>query len=149
MLGEPDLQRVSEERETFRMLWLRSFHEPVAVRLVRDGNRYIVITAQAVRRPDGSFGPTRRDSLSLDPAAWKRVVELAEIRQFWSLRAPDTLGLDGARWIIEGRRGQRYHAVDWWSPDDRDGPHRPAAFRGLALDILDQGTVCVKPSAVY
>jgi hypothetical protein len=25
-------------------------------------------------------------------------------------------GLDGAQWLIEGRRGQTYHAIDRWSP---------------------------------
>ena len=148
-LGEPDLARAAGGRDVYRMLWLRSFHGPVAVRLIRDRDRYSVVTAQAEYGPNYSIGAVRRDSLPLDSSSWRRVSELATIRQFWTLAAPVTLGADGAYWIVEGRRGNQYHAVNWWSPDERDGRTGAAAFRGLALDILDLGKVCVKPGLVY
>jgi hypothetical protein len=41
------------------------------------------------------------------------------------------LGLDGAQWVIEGRRVDAYHVVDRWSP--RGGPYRDAGLAFLQL----------------
>ena len=159
LLGEPDLQRTADERSMFRMLWLRSFHGPVAVRLVRDDERYSVITVEVENRPDGSTGPAQRDSLPLDATRWDHILLLANLREFWTLQVPGdppgVVGLDGAQWIVEARHGGVYHAVDWWSPSPMHPFYSEAvaaqagAFRDLALRILSLGTVCVKPDAVY
>ena len=68
---------------------------------------------------DLSFGaleeaPTK--ALSLDD--WKKLQQALEAADFWSLSSARELpvGFDGAQWLIEGRRGDIYHAIHRWSP---------------------------------
>ena len=54
-------------------------------------------------------------ALSLDD--WEELQRSLVISNFWSLDSADNrLGLDGADWLIEGRRGDEYHQVERWSP---------------------------------
>jgi hypothetical protein len=146
-VGEPDLAQPRDGRPVVRALWIRSFHEPVVVRLVKDGDRVSVITVQGPRRGDPA-GPPRRDSTVLRYGDWESLHHRRVMEEFWTLRAPDASGgLDGARWVLEARQGVRYHVVDWWSPDRAD--EREAAYRTVFLDILSMGSVCVSPNAVY
>jgi len=44
---------------------------------------------------------------------------LSSRRSFWTLptvSVDDEVQTDGEQWIIESRRGQRYHVVERWSP---------------------------------
>ena len=152
VVGEPDLSRIAEDADVYRALWLRSFHDPVSVRLVRRGNRMSVITAQAERRPDESFSGARHDSLPLDTARWNEIARLAATSDFWAMAAPGPepgeVRLDGARWILEARVDGRYHVVDWWSPA-ASGTEKEAAFRAFFLKILSQGTVPLRADEVY
>jgi len=65
---------------------------------------------------------TRRVEKSLTAGQWATVLEAVKAIEFWSMpsRDPEGSGADGEEWIIEGRRGRRYHAVNRWSP--RGGP---------------------------
>ena len=47
----------------------------------------------------------------------------------------ETLGLDGARWILEGLKKGRYHVVERWSPEG--GKFREAAECLIGLSKLD------------
>jgi len=136
-LGEPDLAVGADTAETYRALWLRSFHERVAVRVYRRDQAYTVVTVQG----------TRRDSTSLDPSLWDAFHFRDALKKFWSTVADEPGGLDGARWILEGRHAGRYHAVDWWSPQGDEGIE--GGYRRLFLEILSLGSVCVSPDAVY
>jgi hypothetical protein len=56
---------------------------------------------------------------------------------FWKMptRPPEPeLGLDGAQWIIEGRRAAQYHVVDRWTP--KKGSYRDAGLHFLQLSGL-------------
>lgn len=49
---------------------------------------------------------------------------------FWGMRTRgDNEGLDGAQWILEGRRADSYHVVHRWSPKE-------GAFRQACLALL-------------
>jgi len=147
-LREADLGTISDGREMYRVLWLRSFHEAIAVRIVKDGTRYSVITSVGPVGGREDSAPPRRDSMSLEPRAWAALQLRTALRDFWHLTAPvNRNGLDGAEWILEGRRGGVYHAVDWWSPRPVEG--HEGDYRHLFLDILSLGTDRVMPNAVY
>jgi len=74
------------------------------------------------------------------------------MRDFWTTEPTPlpngAIGVDGARWILEGRHGRQYHVVDWWSPQE-SAESVEGAYRRLFLEILSLGTVCVAPDAVY
>src|SRR5258705_524385 len=141
-LHEPDLRASKDTGEIYRALWLRSFHEPVSVRLVRRGDDYFVITVQG----------SRRDSTKLSPDSWNTLHLRNAMRDFWTtepIPLPNGAeGLDGARWILEGRQGTRYHVVDWWSPQEHaEGVE--GGYRRLFLEILSLGSGSVPPHAGY
>jgi hypothetical protein len=118
--------------ETYRLVWLRSFHQPVAIRIDRSGDRYTLeaATSNEARlsgKPLARFHrqPTKQD--------WSRIVAGLQKIDFWNLPpsakeagifVKDDTGetivsasMDGAYWIIEGRAG-RYHVIDRWSDAD-------------------------------
>jgi hypothetical protein len=141
-LQEPDLASSGDTAETYRALWLRSFHEAVSVRIYRRRDTYTVITVQG----------TRHDSSTFPPGTWNTLHLRDAMKRFWTTK-PIPLprgqdGLDGARWILEGRHGGRYHAVDWWSPS-QSAPGIEGGYGRLFLEILSIGTVRVSPDAVY
>ena len=141
-LQEPDLASSRDTAETYRAFWLRSFHEAVSVRIFHRGDSYTVITVQG----------TRHDSSTFTPRTWNALHLRDAMKRFWTTQ-PIPLqggqsGRDGARWILEGRHGSRYHAVDWWSPS-QSARGVEGGYGRLFLEILSIGTVCVAPDAVY
>jgi hypothetical protein len=136
-LKEPPLGEFSRQDQTaevYRFLWLRSFDNPIAVRLAvtRDGGRLIAKMTSG----QGGFEPghlvlNRESSLSKEATEWF----LAEVKhaRFWDIPTRDDSHAqpDGAEWIIEGVRQGQYHVVDRSSPDRKD----PAHVLGIALLI--------------
>ena len=51
--------------------------------------------------------------------------------RYWTMPTVEenSVGVDGAQWIVEGVRNGKYHLVDRWSPDT-------GAFREAALLLL-------------
>lgn len=119
--------------ETYRLVWLRSFHPEIAIQLDRSGNSYSldVATSNGIRL---SGKPLKRTHRQLTKDEWSRITAGLQKIDFWSLPANTeeagyfvqdgknevtvvTAGKDGARWIIEGR-ADRYHVIDRWSDAD-------------------------------
>jgi hypothetical protein len=144
-MHEPALSvRQSEPFEAYRFLWLRSFHDPVAVRVWREGGgRFISVKALDIRgvryrEEDRSFETGKliaENSRELRPEEWAEFTRLLERACYWNLDARrDIGGCDGAQWILEGAREGRYHAVDWWTP--QAGAYREACLYLLKLSGL-------------
>jgi hypothetical protein len=120
-MEEPSLYcGVLEDAETYRFLWLRTFHNPVAVRVFRRGYDYgldAVILDGA-----GGYDPghvSRRVTRALSRDEWQTVIAGLEGVQFWQMATSRyEFGFDGAEWIVEARRDGRYHIVDRWSGSD-------------------------------
>src|SRR6185503_15892511 len=130
---EPSLScGASSADETYRFTWLRTFHAPVIVRVSRSGDRR-ELTA-VVLSGAGGYEPgtvERKMERPLQPAEWRRLTAALALSGFWKLplRDPQSSGADGARWLVEGRRGDEYHLVDRWSPDR-------GRYRALGLTLL-------------
>jgi hypothetical protein len=126
-MGEPSLS--VQGPETYRFLWMRHLHNPVAVRLTRAGNDIAVVTVESdVRDPAAK----RRHEFVVDGAAWTTLRAHLDAADFWNLAGDptdDERGLDGADWIIEGRRGGIYHSVVRWNPP-------PGPFRRACEDFI-------------
>jgi hypothetical protein len=56
---------------------------------------------------------------ALSSADWNRLRASLITSDFWNPQEvhPFGMGLDGATWLFEGRRGNIYHAVERWSPE--------------------------------
>jgi hypothetical protein len=104
----------------YRFLWLRTFHNPIAIRVSR--------TAGAARlelvRLSGSGGydpgkVARRKDRQLTEDEWTTIVTAIESIGFWAMPSHEpAIGFDGAQWILEARRGDEWHVVHRWSPQD-------------------------------
>lgn len=135
-MNEPSLScGASTSDEAYRFLWLRSFHQPIAVRVSHTGHRYeLVATALSGA---GGYEPGRvaqRVRRELTENEWRRIIGALERISFWEMPAnPPTeeIGVDGAQWIIEGR-STSYHVVDRWGGGDG-----VAAVGQILLDLAD------------
>lgn len=132
-MSEPSLTCKGSEADVYRLLWVRSKHHPIAVRLeVRDGAAHL--TATELDGPGGGK-VLRRVEKMLSPADWKQISNTVRDIDFWNIPAEianqiPSRGAEGAQWLLEGRKGPRYHFVDRWSP-------KPSAYRDLCLRLLE------------
>jgi len=140
VMGEPSLScGATSEAEVYRFLWLRTFHRPIAVRVARDaqGARLVAVELSGA----GGYAPgaiVSKVEKSLGAADWQTLMTALAGIDFWrmpTLPLQDPSGLDGAQWIVEGRRGSDYHVVDRWTP--REGAYRDAGLAFLKLAGID------------
>lgn len=130
-MGEAVLKPAGDTK-VYRFTWLRSFHHPVAVRIV-DANGKCFLHAIELDGA-GGYAPGnifRSKNLKLTVGKCTEVEQLMQAAGFWRL-APheESNGRDGAEWIVEGV-GAEYKAVARWSP--KSGPIREIGEKFLAL----------------
>ena len=113
---EPLCRSRATEDEAYRFIWHSSFDGHAMVHIGCKGD------AIALRWNYPRF-LRRIDSLQecgsgvLSAADRGRLHRTFDAAKFWSLDASgNRSGLDGANWLIEGRRKDIYHAVHRWSP---------------------------------
>lgn len=117
-MREPSLQCVSR-CPVYRFLWLRTFHRPIAVRVEKrdDGMHLFAVELDGA----GGYEPgneSRRVGRILSAREARAFAKaIAAARVFDAPDKPGMLGLDGARWIVEARDGERYQLHDVWTPD--------------------------------
>lgn len=123
--------------ESYRFLWLRSFHHPVAVRLWNTGTDKFI----SVKEMSGAGGYEPGTSIlmtqrKLSQHEWDMFMRALENTCYWEqpTEDPKDAGFDGARWVLEGFREGRYHAVDRWTP--QKGSFREACLYMLKLSRL-------------
>ncbi len=139
-LQEPSLYTSEPPHHVYRFTWLRSFHPPIAIRIELPSHSLGTLTA---KRTDGAGGyePGEVDlntSFELTPSETQEFLSKIEQCQFWRLPTREEVdGLDGARWIIEGKQETRYHIVDRWSPEK-------GCVRELGLYFLKLSRINVK-----
>jgi hypothetical protein len=123
-LGEPSLWEMSktEKTEAYRFLWLRTFHHPVAIRVVINADGTSMTTVKMTSGA-GGYDPgklIKNDSLPLDKAQTESFLKAIAEQNFWRLPSRDesVMGVDGAQWVVEGTKSGNYHFVDRWSPEN-------------------------------
>lgn len=135
-LQEPSLYAMRTERgtEVYRFLWLRTFHHPVAVRVVcrQDGDMIVCKMCAGA----GGYEPGRlilNRSAPFSPQQKTQLKALLESSGFWELSSQDTsFGRDGSQWIVEAVKDGRYHIVDRWTPQS-------GVVRDLGLFFIETG----------
>jgi hypothetical protein len=149
--GEGRLCARAGGAEVYRFTWLRSFHAPVVVRVEKRGARYSLTAKRlggAGGYEPGALAVNR--TVPIGAGEWERLRMLLDSAAFWSpaTRTEDpSIGLDGAQWILEGVQGDRYKALDRWSPEEA-GPDRHIRALGLFL-LRIAGLTPRRPEDVY
>lgn len=137
-MGEPSMLRMAKTVtvESYRLLWLRSFHRPVAVRVELHA---VVPPAVTVKVLDGMGVEPGKLVLSTERALAPREVDALRRalvqHEFWELprgrelksvdeqgREYITVCSDGAQWVLEAAVRGRYHLVDWHCLSAGDAP---------------------------
>lgn len=148
-LQEPSLFKLRQDSsvQSYRFLWLRTFHHPVAIRVLiqPDGTGTLVMKMAdgAAGYKPGSLTLNKAESLTRDRV--KSVVEKIQHLNYWVLpaRDPKAPGFDGAQWIVEGIAHGQYRLVDRWTPES--GP-----VRELGLYFLrDLAHLHLKADEIY
>jgi len=136
-LEEPSLLEKAKNPslQSYRFVWLRTFHHPVAVRLdiTSDGTGKLTVK---IANGAGGYKPgilIENTSPPVTPEQTEKFLEQVKDAGFWELSSYEkTSGCDGAEWIIEGVKDGTYHVVNRWTPGK--GPVRELGIR-LALDL--------------
>jgi hypothetical protein len=125
-MKEPSLWEMSRNKNShaYRFLYLRSFHNPIAVRVDLNDKGAGTIVVKILSGA-GGYKPghvTRNERRKLTKLEIEHLLLVMNELKFWELPSypqmpPDTIGLDGAQWITEGVKGGVYHVVDRWSPE--------------------------------
>lgn len=115
----------TQKKESYRFLWLRTFHQPIAIRIDVNADGTSQLT-EKMTSGAGGYDPGHL-VLSKTSTLAKEQTDafLATVRDsnLWKMPATDEQrGLDGAQWVIELTKDGVYHVVDRWSP--RNGPVR-------------------------
>jgi hypothetical protein len=136
-LDEPSLleEAKTPSPQSYRFVWLRTFHHPVAVRLdiMSDGTGKLTVK---IANGAGGYKPGKlieNTSPSVTPEQTVKFLQQVKEAGFWELSSYEkTSGCDGAEWIIEGVKDGKYHVVDRWTPSK--GPVRELGMT-LAFDL--------------
>jgi hypothetical protein len=127
-MREPDLSSVVGE--TYRFLWLRTFHAPISVRITWVDKAPVLVAK--LLSGQGGYDPGLLCSrhireLATDEA--ERVRACFANPKVWKQEPRPRGGKDGARWIIEAKVNRRYLFANAWTPDD-------GAIRDCGLELL-------------
>lgn len=118
-MNEPSLWLGGARAETYRILWLRSFHAPMVFRLTikPDGTSELL-----TKKMDGQGGyePGKlvvEKTTQIDKKETEILLKTLGRMKFWDLQTQESGlgGTDGAQWVVEGIKHGKYHVVDRWS----------------------------------
>lgn len=121
-LKEPSLWEEAKRSscESYRFLWLRTFHHPVAIRVdvLPDGSATLTTK---VADGAGGYNPGKIITNTARPMTkheTERVLASFKDLTFWSLPAfeRNKAGNDGSEWIVEAVLHGKYHLVSEWTP---------------------------------
>ena len=136
-MKEPLLFNLKGKIETYRFTWLRSFDNPIAIRIEKENDTYTLYWK--VCDGAGGYDPGKliiNKSKIISKADWSRFKNKLKESNFWSLEpGRASLGTDGSEWIMEGAKSNNYHVVTIWSPSD--GKYYEACRYLLELTNLD------------
>lgn len=122
---------------TYRFIWIRTFHNPVVVRVECPGRCEV---SAKVLDGEGGYDPGKvRKSIhrNLSQSEEERFRQLISSVNFAPVKSlEDMVGLDGAQWILEVADGNTYHALDYWSPSSDRGAD-VAAYVALCNYMID------------
>ena len=143
-MSEPSMLEAAKDKsvEGYRFLWLRTFRQPIAIRMTirPDGSAQLTgieMTGKGGYDP-GIVATTQIVEISQDQIHQFR--SLLDTTEYWSMptvdvRLHEERIRDGDEWILEGVRDGRYHVVARVSP--RNGTYREACLYLLSLSKIE------------
>lgn len=124
--------------EIYRFFWLRTFHNPVVIRVYRIGEEKFIVSKKTNGRSGYEYGQLiLNQSRRLNDSEWCEFIGLLEKADFWNKKKVDVnkLANDGAMWDIEGVREKRYYMTGEQSP--KQGGFRDACIYLMRISALN------------
>jgi hypothetical protein len=125
-LNEPVLYNYTGNIEVYRFTLLRTFDNPVAVRLQSDGKDITLYSKVSNGASGYEPGEIILDtSIQVTKTEWNNFKSLISRTEFWRMPSNEDEkgGRDGSEWILEGMSSSNYHWVSRWSPSQKDYSH--------------------------
>lgn len=118
-LHEPTLFNSRDTSETFRFTWLRTFHNPMSIRVTKIRDQCVLtVKITAGTAGYGAEKVIKDTSFFITRNEWNKIVSKVSKINFWKLESfIGDGGKDGSEWILEGRNKNEYHFVSRWSPN--------------------------------
>lgn len=141
-LDEPIL-RDTLSTKVFRFTWLRTFHKPIVIRLENDNNS--ITLYWKVANGAGGYAPgkiIKNKKKKLTTKEWNEFIANIISIDFWNLPTKEGsgIGLDGSRWILEGKEFGKYHVVDRWCGEK---------IESACLKLLELTNLKIKQDDIY
>jgi len=128
-MKEPLLFNKKIKKEIFRFTWLRSFDQPIVIRIEKDSNNvalYWKITDGAGGYKPGSLIQNMNIDVTMND--WRQFIKLTKLLDFWNFQRKSSFGTDGAEWILEGVNDNKYYATSCWSPFENEEFYKTCIF---------------------
>ncbi|OQP56459.1 hypothetical protein A4R26_04675 [Niastella populi] len=122
-MKEPILADCEEDIEIYRFTWLRTFHNPIMIRVQKVESNFTL----TVKRLSGQSGyePGQiimNKTFKIKETEWDEIQSKLKQINFYQLNAEnDFRGFDGAEWILEDATQNNYHFTTRWSPGKTGG----------------------------
>ena len=110
---EPILLKDSLPIEIYRFTYLRTFDNPIVIRLEKK-NDSIIIYWKVLDGYGGydSGKIIENKSKVLKAKEWENIEEQIDSIKYWELTYKKRIGVDGSQWILEGKKLGKYHVID-------------------------------------
>lgn len=105
--------------ESYRLMWVPTFHPPVVVRIWRSGEKYFMAAKQLDGRGGYEIGKLSvEQTRSLTNDEWMNFVTSLYQAGFWDIPSNinEPVPQDGAAWVMEGIKGKQYHSIKRRNP---------------------------------
>lgn len=144
-MNEPILSTQQNTEEVFRFTWLRTFHHPVIVRLVKTADKYLLYWKSSTGAGGYKPGVLYIDKFrELDQKTWNSFTVKYNAVNFKAMNTNEaSFGTDGAMWIFEAGKGANYHMVY------RHGPREELAYRECCLYLLSLTDMKIRRREIY
>ena len=111
-----------DEKEVFRFTWLRTFHEPIVIRIEHLADNFRLIWK--INDGHGGYSPGKNTIVNekeISKSVWDEFQVLVKQASFEDLPILEhNRTVDGAAWILEWKTPSRYYITDRQSPIDGD-----------------------------
>lgn len=140
-MREPILYADKSQNEYYRFTWLRTFHNPVAIRIEKKSDTYTL--HWKLSNGAGGYQPGQviiNKQKVIDKSTWDEFQKRLNQIDFWKMNTSErTFGNDGSQWILEGKIEKQYHVVDRWTPSEKNNYYQCCDFLIGLTDLNIKG----------
>ena len=123
-LKEDKIDTLKTEKEIYRFLWLRTFHNPIVIRIEKNEKEFKLYW----KRSNGEGGYeagkiVENKSIELSKKQWSEFKKFLKNSNFWknpSIKNDEDIiqVTDGSQWVLEGIKDYEYHIseIDVFKP---------------------------------